>query len=152
MSDRHVDWIARKLRDLAARLDDVEAVAHSHRLKHVTTGAVAGTDWVVVSFDAYTSKTFMTFAIVVERATSSVVVPDTVNTGNISNVTVATLPVECRGTIDLAQPLSSGSTGRLAAGTYVASSGLVRLNAVNSSDDIIVGEQLSLGGVVILRP
>lgn len=152
MSDRHIDWMARKLRDLAQRLSTVEGIAHSHRLKHVTSGAVAGTDWVVESFEAYTSRLLCTFTITFERATSSWVSPDSINTGNVGNVTVATLPTSCRGTIEFEQSVSSGQIGRVATGTYIASTGALRLDAINSADDIIVGERLSLGGVVILNP
>lgn len=148
----NTEWLARKLRELAQHIAELQEVAHSHRLEHVTTGAVAASNFTVISFDSYTSRTLLTFTITVERTTSAIVVPDTVTTGNITNVTVATLPTSCRGAITYGQHLSSGPTGRAAAGSYISNTGEVRLNAINSGDDIIVGEQLSLGGVVILNP
>lgn len=145
-----VEWLARKLRDVGQRLAALEGIAHSHRFEEVTTGAVAVGNWTVVSLAAQTSRSLCSFVVVVQRTTAILATTD--GTGNVLNESVATLPTSCRGALTLAQPLSSASTGRGAHGAYTPSTGTVTLAAVAGPDDIAIGDQLSLGGVVLLNP
>lgn len=116
----------------------------------VTDPAVVSANWSLVSFDADASPRWAQFLLVVQRTTTTLTVPD--GTGNITNETVATLPAACRGTVTIGVPIGAGSTGRGVFATYVPSSGLVRLNAFGSPDDVAIGEQFSFGGTVRVTP
>lgn len=80
------------------------------------------------------------FQLQLVRKTSALVVP---SDGNLQNAHLGTLAP--RAVPESQADLSSGSSGRLAAG-YVLNSGEVLLAAMNSGSDIAVGATLSLGG------
>lgn len=142
---------AERLKAMERRIAELErAMTQVDIWATVTSPPVLGSNWVLVSFDAIASTRWVEFLLVVERSSTALTVPDT--TGNVTNETVATLPAECQGTVTFGVPIGTGSTGRGVFGTYVPSSGLVRLNAFGSPADVTVGEQFSFGGLVRLTP
>jgi len=115
-----------------------------------TNDAVAGSGWSVTALSTWirADESEMQFRIDVERTGAAVSV--NASTGNIVDVTVATLPSRCRGNVAANLQVTGGAGTRGAFGAYNPSTGAVRLYGVVGSIAIATGEVLSLGGVVWL--
>ena len=114
----------------------------------ITTGAVVGVNFTLDDFVAWHSALFVQFRVVVTRTTSAISRPAS---GNITNTTLATLPVSCRGSSNYALPCGSGHIGRTASGLFVPSSGVVEVAAIGGTTDLAIGEQLTLGGLFLVN-
>lgn len=85
------------------------------------------------------------FFLSLKKATSNLAVP---STGDIQNAMLGQLNEKYWPRAE--SDLSAGSAGRLAAG-YANAAGEVRLSALNSGTDVIVGNYITLSGAWILQ-
>lgn len=127
----------------------------------ITTGGSAEANWTLNSVVGYvSSKMLFLSRIELTRTTSALALPGTsepiandrldLGTGNIFNLHVATLPSTMFGQLAYTQVLTSTFGGRVAAGYLAPLTGQVYLSALGGTSDVGVGEQISLGGVILL--
>lgn len=114
----------------------------------IPTPFTAASGWSINTQYARRQGNLLTFAVYAERTGGTITVP---STGNITNSQVATGSAAVRGSITWAQGVANTlNAGRVAAGGYVASTGVLTLGAVGGSGDIEDESLWSLGGVVFL--
>lgn len=112
----------------------------------VTTGASAASGWTVSSYQHQRCGDWVQFRLIVERTGTDITVSSTY--GDITNTTVATLPTSARGTLNASLSAGGGGvTGRMCAGTYNPSTGVVQVTATAGTADITSGDQLTIGGM-----
>ncbi|MEM9040785.1 MAG: hypothetical protein AAGD33_12885 [Actinomycetota bacterium] len=124
----------------------------AHELNTTTdlgAGSASGAEsWSVVDFHAHRSGPLLAFTTKVERVGTVISVR---SDGDLDNELVAILPLECRGSIGWSQSVCSVHVGRRCAGFYDATTGGVHLASVEpAAGDISIGEEITLGGVVLL--
>lgn len=112
--------------------------------KSNTTGITAGTGWSVDNYYSWRCGGWLQFRITVTRTGAAITVPAS---GNIGNVTLATLPASERGAVSIGLPLIGGSpSGRMAACHYQPSNGVIQMGSVGGSSNIATGESFDIGG------
>lgn len=143
-----IDDLAIYIAALERRIADLERrPAFGFGGTRITTGATAAAGWALVDVDCQIVGRVAWVAFTLDRTGADIAVTAT---GDITNIDLVTAPPEVSGSSTLWQPLASGPSGRVAAGHFRATTGMVRLTAVGAAADIGTGDRISLGGCVLL--
>lgn len=161
------DEVATNATDIATNTTDIAtnttAIIDHLAVSSGSTGATVAANWALQSFQWRRVGSMLSLYIQVERTTSIYTVQ---SNGNIPNVLIATLDASFRdAAITWRQAMGTSWIGRVASGTYRASTGEIHMTALESGTiahdgeaidpgpiDIFVGEDLSLGGIVMVAP